>query len=71
MARKKFGHLGSEIALLQYGFADELIAAIYYDGQMASSYEIFDDGLVHEIFLRACAALCESSAIITAASEWR
>ena len=35
MARKEFSHMGSEIALLQYGFADELIAGIYYVCQSA------------------------------------
>jgi len=29
MANKKIGHLGSAIALMQYGFSDKLIAGIY------------------------------------------
>ena len=35
MTIKKFGKLGSEITLLQCGFADELIAGIYYVSQPA------------------------------------
>jgi hypothetical protein len=30
MADKKFGHLGSEIALLQHGFADESVTGLYH-----------------------------------------
>jgi hypothetical protein len=29
MARKKIGHLGSEIALLKHGFADESVPGLY------------------------------------------
>jgi hypothetical protein len=35
MAAKELRNLGSEIPLLQYGFADKLIAAIYYGSQSA------------------------------------
>ena len=35
MTTKKIGNLRTEITLLQYGFADELVAGIYYACQSA------------------------------------
>jgi hypothetical protein len=35
MAGKKSGHLGSEVALLQYGLADESIQALHAVSQTA------------------------------------
>jgi hypothetical protein len=50
MARKKIGHLGSRIALLRYGFADELIAGIYCVCQSALAKQYLGSGLVDTFY---------------------
>jgi hypothetical protein len=50
MDENRHGDLGREITLLQYGFADELMAGIYYVCP-AGSYITFAENVGHEIVI--------------------